>query len=131
MIPYRAGAGPAVRPAHTTAAPRREKAGGGDTARRNAQPLVAPPPEPAPYVGHDDAPVAVGGAPQVSSGGTVAPDEEPAGIGTATDQTAGTAPGGATAPDSEATAPDTPVAEPSTPVAPAPQPGGTTPPPEH
>jgi RNA polymerase sigma factor (sigma-70 family) len=133
VTPFRVGAGDgtATRPAQPAATPRREKAGAGDAARQSDRPLVAPPPEPAPYVGHDDPPVAVGGAPQVSSGGTAAPDEEPAGTGTATEQTSGTAPGGTASPQPEAPAQDTPVAEPSTPAPPAPPPGGTTPPPEH
>jgi RNA polymerase sigma factor (sigma-70 family) len=131
VIPYRAGTGGgiATRPAHPAATPRRHKAGGGDAARRGERPLVAPPPAPAPYVGHDDPPVAVGGAPQASSGGTAAPDETSPGTGTVTDQTAGTEAGGATVPATPAT--DAPVAGASTPAADAPQPGGTTPPPEH
>jgi hypothetical protein len=133
VTPFRVGAGGgiAARPAQPAATPRREKAGAGDAPRRSDRPLVAPPPEPAPYVGHDDPPVAVGGAPQVTSGGTAAPDEAPAGTGTATDQTSGTAPGGTAEPQPDAPAPDTPVAEPSTPAPPAPPTGGTTPPPEH
>jgi RNA polymerase sigma factor (sigma-70 family) len=131
VSPYRVGpgGGVATRPAQPAATPRHEKAGAGDAARRHERPLVAPPPAPAPYVGHDDPPVAVGGAPQVSSGGTAAPDEPPAGTGTTTEQTSGTAPGGATAPATPAS--DPPVADASTPAPAAPQPGGTTPPPEH
>jgi RNA polymerase sigma factor (sigma-70 family) len=127
VIPYRAGSAPVTRPAQPAAAPRREKAAAGERARRAERPVVAPPPAPAPYVGNEDPPIAVGGAPQVSSGGTAGPDEEPAGTGTVTEQPAGTPSAGL--PDEPS--PETPVAGSSTPEAPAPQPGGTTPPPEH
>jgi RNA polymerase sigma factor (sigma-70 family) len=125
-VPFRTGAGDgtAVRPAQPVATPRREKARGGETARRDERPLVAPPPEPAPpYVGHDDPPVAVGGEPQISSGGTPAPAEAPASTGTATEQTAGTAPA-VTATTEPAPAPTAPPAAPA-------QPAPATPPPEH
>jgi RNA polymerase sigma factor (sigma-70 family) len=130
--PYRvgAGSGPVTRPAHP-ATPKHEKAGGAANARHPDRPLVAPPPAPAPYVGLDDAPVAVGGEPQVSSGGTAAPDETPVGTGTATDQTAGTTPGAAATAPNDTAASDAPDAAPSTPAETAPAPGGTTPPPEH
>jgi RNA polymerase sigma factor (sigma-70 family) len=130
--PYRPADPPATRAAQQpAAAPKREKrAAGGEGARRAHVPLVAPPPEPAPYVpsvGNQEAPVAVGGEPQISSGGTPGPAEpEELGTGTATQEAAGTAP----AADPVAP-PETPVAEPSTPAEPTPQPGGTTPPPEH
>jgi RNA polymerase sigma factor (sigma-70 family) len=131
VIPYRTGAGSGFAARHTRPAStlRRKQAGGGDAARHADRPLVAPPPEPAPYVGHDDAPVAVGGKPQVSSGGTAAPDDAPIGTGTATEQSPGTGPGGTAEP--QAQTPDTPVAEPATPAQPATEPSGTTPPPEH
>jgi RNA polymerase sigma factor (sigma-70 family) len=130
VIPYRVRSTPPAPPAQPVAAPRREPARAGESARRAERPIVAPPPEPAPYspsVGNEDAPVAVGGGPQVSSGGTAAPDEEPAGTGTASEPAAGTPPAGLP----EQTVPETPVAAPSTPAAPTPGPGGTTPPPEH
>ena len=125
--PYRADTAPAAHPARPAAAPRREHAAAGERARRAERTLVAPPPEPAPYVGHDDPPVSVGGSPQVSSGGTEGPAEEPAGSGVATEQSAGTAP----VQEPAAPVEDPPVAEPSTPAPAVPEPGGTTPPPEH
>jgi RNA polymerase sigma factor (sigma-70 family) len=130
--PFRAADTPATRTAQQpAAATRRDKpAAGGDAARRSEVPLVAPPPEPAPYapsVGNNEAPIAVGGEPQVSSGGTAGPAEEPElGSGTATQEAAGTPPAA-----EPVAPPETPVAEPSTPAEPTPQPGGTTPPPEH
>ena len=129
VVPYRADDAPVAKPARpAAAAPRREKSAAGERSARQAdKPLAAPPPEPAPYVGHDDPPVAVGGAPQVSSGGTAGPDEEPAGSGVATDQTAG-AP---IAEEPPAASAEPPVAEPSTPAPPVPPSGSTTPPPEH
>ncbi len=133
VIPYRARSVPAQPAAQPAAvAPRREQsaAADADAARHSEPPLVAPPPEPAPYVpyvGKDEAPVAVGAQPQVSSGGTAGPDEEPAGTGVAIEETAGTAPTAEPA----TPAPEIPVAEPSTPAEPTPQPGGTTPQPEH
>jgi RNA polymerase sigma factor (sigma-70 family) len=127
VIPYRAGEAPATHAAQPAAAPKREKSGGGAAARTHEAPLVAPPPEPAPYVGHDDPPVAVGGQPQVSSGGTAGPDEPVVGTGIATEETVGTPP----ASEPAAPTPEEPVAEPSTPAEPTPQPGGATPPPEH
>ena len=129
VVPFRAGAGGAAptRPAQPVATPRREQAGGGEAARRADRPLAAPPPEPAPYVGHDDPPVAVGAEPQVSSGGAAAPEEEPAGTGTATEQTAGTAPAGIAATEPPAPLTEAPVTDPAVPAEPA----GTTPPPEH
>jgi len=133
VVPYRVGAGTAsvTRAPQPATSPQREHSAGGGATRHAERPLVAPPPEPAPYVGHDDSPVAVGGQPQVSSGGTAAPDEAPTGTGTATEQTAGTGPGGTAEPVKATPAPDTPVAEPATPAQPAPAPTGTTPPPEH
>jgi RNA polymerase sigma factor (sigma-70 family) len=133
VIPYRAGAGTgfATRAPQPATSRRHAKAGGGDAARHADRPLVAPPPEPAPYVGNDDPPVTTGGRPQVSSGGTAAPAVGQTGTGTATDQTAGTGAGGTAEPATAEPAPDTPVAEPASPAQPAPAPSGTTPPPEH
>ncbi len=48
------------------------------TAPADSEPLVAPPPDPAPYTGNAEPPVSVGAGPQVSSGGTAAPDDAPA-----------------------------------------------------
>ena len=39
---------------------------------------MAPPPDAAPYAGNAEPPVSVGAGPQVSSGGTAAPDDAPA-----------------------------------------------------
>jgi RNA polymerase sigma factor (sigma-70 family) len=126
VTPFRTGAGAGVpaRPAQPVAAPRRERAasGGGD-ARPAERPLVAPPPEPAPYVGQDEPPVTMGGEPQVDSGGTPAPEEPP--TGTATEQVTG-------APPAAETAEEPPPAEPALPVEPAPaQPRAEAPPAEH
>jgi len=119
------GGGVATRPAQPAATPRREKAGGGGDARRTGLPLVAPPPEPAPYVGQDEPPLPVGGEPQVSSGGTPAPEEAPAPTGTATDEVT------AAPPPAETAEEPIPV-EPASPVEPAPaQPGAEAPPAEH
>jgi len=58
-----------------TAAPHAAASAPARTAPAGPQPLVAPPPDAAPYAGHDDPPVSVGAGPQVSSGGTAAPDD--------------------------------------------------------
>jgi RNA polymerase sigma factor (sigma-70 family) len=122
---------PAAAPAGTR---ERDRAGTGGDARRAAdRPLTAPPPPSAPYVGgHDDPPLAVNGGPQVSSGGTAAPEEQPAPSSPPTEPAAGTAPDVAPAAEAPATQPAAPpAAAPATP-APTPAPsGGTTPPPEH
>ena len=75
--PVYPGAAHAVAPARTVAAP---QAAGGPASRAPAdsEPLVAPPPDPAPYTGNAEPPVSVGAGPQVSSGGTAAPDDAPA-----------------------------------------------------
>jgi RNA polymerase sigma factor (sigma-70 family) len=127
VIPHRVRIAPAPAQARPAAAPRREKSAAAERPRHTERAIVAPPPEPAPYVGNEEAPVAVGGAPQVSSGGSAGPAEDPVGSGTTTEPSAGTLPAAQPAQP----APPTPVASPSTPAAPTPQPGGTTPPPEH
>ena len=69
----------AVAPARTVAAPQAAARRPGARPRpADSEPLVAPPPDPAPYTGNDEPPVSVGAGPQVSSGGTAAPDDAPA-----------------------------------------------------
>jgi RNA polymerase sigma factor (sigma-70 family) len=127
VIPFRSGATPATAPAAPAdATPKRDKSRAGADTRRE-QPIAAPPPAPAPYTGHDDPPVAVGGAPQVSSGGHAGPDETTGAV--VSEPATGAVPDAATPPATEAPVAETPVAEPATPV-PAPT-GATTPPAEH
>jgi RNA polymerase sigma factor (sigma-70 family) len=131
VIPFRAGAAPAGTPAGPAATPRREKAREGAGAKHE-RPLVAPPPAPVPpYTGHDDPPVAIGGAPQESSGGHAAPKETT--TGTAAPDATGALPEPSTtpAPDTAAPAETPPVAEPAAPAATPTPSGATTPPPEH
>jgi RNA polymerase sigma factor (sigma-70 family) len=127
VIPFRAGATPATAPAAPAdATPKRDRSRAGAEAKSD-RPIVAPPPAAAPpYTGHDDPPVAVGGEPQVSSGGHAGPDES---TGTVTEPATGVLPDAVTTPATEAPAEQPPVAEPATP-APSPT-GATTPPAEH
>jgi hypothetical protein len=88
--------------------------------------ITAPPPAPVPVTGHDEAPVLVGGEPQVSSGGTAAPEEESGEADTAS----GPAPvaGSEPATDPKPAGTESPAAV-ASPVAPeSTQPGTNTPP---
>jgi RNA polymerase sigma factor (sigma-70 family) len=129
VIPYRSGATPVAAPRKPAAPDRAKERRGADRPRQRA--IAAPPPAAAPpYTGHDEPPVAVGGAPQVSSGGHAAPEETS--TGTIAEPAAGALPETAVPDPAAPPAADTPpVAEPATP-SPTPAPsGGTTPPPEH
>ena len=128
--------GPA-RSAHAPAAPAaapRERA-----QRRPApdgwnSPITAPPPAAFPVTGNDEPPVVVDDAPQLSSGGTAAPAEEPAESGTAVEPGAGAIPADGSAPAGEAQLPgaDAPVAEASpAPASEAHPDGPGAPPAEH
>ena len=125
VAPLRAAPAPAARPA-PAAAPQRERAGRGGANPALDDAISAPPPVAVPYTGQDAPPVTVDAKPQVSSGGTRAP-EETAEAGTA-------APAVPTLPDGHAApapAEGAPVAEPSAPVPAPAEPGGGTPPSEH
>jgi RNA polymerase sigma factor (sigma-70 family) len=97
------------------------------------EPIVAPPPEAVLEPGNGETPVPVGAEPQVSSGGTAAPEDtdaeaEPAGVPSASLPT-GTSPV-VTQPPASATPGAEPSPAPADPADPA-EPGGTTaPPPE-
>ena len=118
-------------PVHATpaaaapAAAPREHAGRGSELSDEA--ITAPPPAPVGAIDHEDAPVLVGGAPQVSSGGTAAPEDDAAETGTTTEPSAGALPEATAtpAPGAEPAGTATPTAEP-TPTAATPP---TTPPP--
>jgi hypothetical protein len=122
----------AVAPARTVAAP--QAAGGSDSrAPADSEPLVAPPPEPAPYTGNAEPPVSVGAGPQVSSGGTAAPDDAPAADrAPVPDGAVGEAPDEAAVPvatqDPAAVTPaPSPAPSPAAPAAPAQSPASASP----
>jgi RNA polymerase sigma factor (sigma-70 family) len=127
-------AGP-VRSAHAPAAPvavRRELTVHQPAPGMRDDPIVAPAPDP--VTGEEELPVPVGAEPQVSSGGTAAPDEQTDETAAAAEPATGTAPEGSAGPAAETELPGagTPDAEPSPePEDPALR-GGTAPPPaEH
>jgi RNA polymerase sigma factor (sigma-70 family) len=95
-------------------------------------PITAPPPEAVPAPDADASPVVVGAEPQVSSGGTAAPEEELPGEPAGTAQPdAGALPAASATPpaDSQVPSHERPAAEPSpVPAEPA-HPAGTIPPP--
>jgi RNA polymerase sigma factor (sigma-70 family) len=115
--PEAPAAAPRERPAHRPAPGMRD------------DPIVAPAPAPVAVADEEEPPVLVGAEPQVSSGGTAAPDESATG-----EQSTGTAPVGRAEPASEEEIPGAgePVAEPSPELENPAQPGGTAAPPaEH
>ena len=119
-------------PAAAPAAPRREPAVAGPEPDFGA--ITAPEPAREPVTGQDEAPVLVGSKPQVSSGGTAAPDEEADESAAAVAPATGTAPveGEEAATDAQLPASEPPTTEPSPAPADPLQAGGTaTPPPEH
>jgi RNA polymerase sigma factor (sigma-70 family) len=91
------------------------------------RPITAPPPAPVPIVGHDEPPVLIGDEPQVSSGGTAAPEElaDDAAAPTLPADEEAPAPGGETTTGDETPAAQTPPAQPSTPPTAPTSPGGT------
>jgi RNA polymerase sigma factor (sigma-70 family) len=115
VFEHRVAPGP-TRSAHMPAAPAaapRER-----TLHRPApegwnSPITAPPPAAFPVTGNDEPPVVVDDEPQLSSGGTAAPADEPAETGTAADPAAGVIPADGPAPAGEAQLPgaDAPAAE--------------------
>jgi RNA polymerase sigma factor (sigma-70 family) len=112
-------------------APRRERAPSGPAQRMGDEPITAPPPAPVRVTGHDDPPVLVGAEPQVSSGGTAAPEEESDETAAVGSPQTDAAPAGSAQPATDAQVPttQTPPAEPSpAPSEPA-QPGSASPPP--
>jgi RNA polymerase sigma factor (sigma-70 family) len=132
--PTRRVDGPVAAAAPAAAAPAAERAARGPATGADDEPITAPPPEPVPVPGHDEEPVAVGGAPQISSGGTRAPEEEADAAAAAGSPQAGALPAASTTPPADATVPPAgaPAAQPSPVPAAPPQPSGTaTPPPEN
>jgi RNA polymerase sigma factor (sigma-70 family) len=119
--------GPVVAAAPAAAAPAAERAARGPGAGADDEPITAPPPEPVPVPGHDEQPVAVGGAPQISSGGTAAQEDEADAAAAAGSPQAGAHPAeGMTAPaDATAPAAEAPAAQPSPAPAEPSQPSGT------
>jgi RNA polymerase sigma factor (sigma-70 family) len=116
-----------ARTAASAAVPRTEHAAGGATARGWDDAITAPPPEPVPVSGGDDAPVPVRGEPQVSSA-TATPQaisDEGAAAGSPQPQAQ---PVGTAAPASEAQVPATPSPSAEPTATPA-EPGGAPPPP--
>jgi RNA polymerase sigma factor (sigma-70 family) len=130
----RRAVGPAVAAVPAAAAPARERATGGPAAGAYDEPITAPPPEPVPVPDGADAPVAVGSKPQVSSGGTAAPDDKADAAASAGSPQAGALPAdGATPPaDGDLPAAEAPATQPSPAPADPTQPSGSaTPAPEH
>jgi RNA polymerase sigma factor (sigma-70 family) len=124
---------PTAPAAATPIAARRER-----TLRRPApamlldEPITAPPPAPVPVSDDEESPVLVGGTPQVSSGGTAAPDEQVGETGTAGKHSAGVRPADDAAPATGAQPPpaaQAPTAEPSPSAADPAQPSATESPP--
>jgi hypothetical protein len=89
------------------------------------EPIVAPPPDPAPAPGNAETPVAVSGGPQVSSGGTAAPADSSEPTDPASEP-ADSPPADPASAGSDGAAGESPAAEPSPAPAPEPlMPGGT------
>jgi sigma-70-like protein len=128
-VPVRSARAP-LAPA-APAAPLREHAAPKSAPGMWDGPITAPPPAPVPLSGHDDPPVPVDSKPQVSSGGTAAPerlsDETAAATAPADDAVPGAS--GEPAAGDQAPAPEAPAAEPSPAPAEPAQPGGTAQPP--
>jgi RNA polymerase sigma factor (sigma-70 family) len=113
-------------PAAAPAAPRRERAAGRRAAGAGTGAITAPPPAAVPVTGHADPPVPIGGEPQVSSGGTAAPED----VAEETGMTGspGAVPVGSAEPATDAEIPgaETPAAAPA-PAPAEPATGGTSP----
>jgi len=92
---------------------------------RSSEPITAPPPEPSPVIGHEDAPVAVGGGPQVSARDRAAPQASTGEPDATGEQPDAALPAGANAPATDTQLPETeqPAAEPA--PAPSPPPAAT------
>jgi RNA polymerase sigma factor (sigma-70 family) len=120
-LPVHAAAAPAA--AAPAAAPARER-----TRPASDGAIAAPPPAPVGAIDDEDAPVLVGAAPQVSSGGTAAPEDDTAETGAATEPAAGALPQPTSTPAAggQPGATATPAEEPppaATPTAEPPPPG--------
>jgi len=113
VLPHARPARSAPAAAAPAAAPR-ERAVHRPAAADRYEPIAAPPPAPVPLKGADESPIPVGGEPQISSGGTRAPDELGE-SGAAAEPATGAQPVTSATPDRDAGLPaaEAPTAEPS------------------